>query len=171
MNSSAKHWLGVTVALLLPIQWSLAKEKSDKKTDDKSAKESGGGINLPIPIGHEAKGVKLPYTGPDGRIQMNFSIAKVKRLDEQNLQMVDLLIETFDEAGARDMTFDLPASIYNTESRIILSKNPVKISRSDFELTGETMQFNTTTRQGVLRGKVRMLIFNRDDISGRRNKE
>jgi len=40
----------------------------------------------------------------------------------------------------------------------------VKLSRSDFTLDGASMEFDTRTRKGVLRGKVRMQIFDRKKL-------
>lgn len=127
--------------------------------------DDGSGINLPIAIGHEAKGVKLPYIDAKGRLQMNFTIGVVHRTDEVHLEMASLLIQTYDDEGKPDMVFDLPTSLYDVKTHILTSDHPVRIRRSDFDLTGDTMEFNTTTRQGVLRGSVRMLIFNRDEMS------
>jgi lipopolysaccharide export system protein LptC len=43
---------------------------------------------------------------------------------------------------------------------VISTKKRVVIKREDFQLTGETMEFNMKTRQGSLGGGVKMLIYN-----------
>ena len=40
------------------------------------------------------------------------------------------------------------------------------IKRADFEIAGDTMQFNTLTHQGTMTGNVRMTIFNQKEIAG-----
>jgi lipopolysaccharide export system protein LptC len=42
----------------------------------------------------------------------------------------------------------------------------VTIKRSDFQLTGKKMEFNTETKQGRLEGDVKMIIFNMSDEMG-----
>jgi lipopolysaccharide export system protein LptC len=52
--------------------------------------------------------------------------------------------------------------VLNLSSWVISAEMPVSIQRSDLELTGQTMVFNTKTKQGRLGGGVRMLIFELD---------
>jgi lipopolysaccharide export system protein LptC len=73
--------------------------------------------------------------------------------------MSTLTIETFDGAGAREMNIDLPASVLDLNTRIITTKEGVVIKHADFWLTGQTMEFNTETKQGRLGGKVHMTIY------------
>jgi lipopolysaccharide export system protein LptC len=79
------------------------------------------------------------------------------------MDMTTLLIETFDEDGKPEMTINLPRSIMDLQTQIISTQSGVLIKRSDFELTGQNMEFNTDTRAGHLEGKVRMLIYNLDN--------
>lgn len=121
-------------------------------------------LNIPIPIGHEAKRIKIPYFSLTGKLQMNFTIAVARRIDNETLQMEDVDLQTYDEDGTPGLMIDLPMSSLNLNTKIITSAQPVTIRRSDFELNGESLEFNTTTRDGVLRGKVRMLIYNAGNI-------
>jgi lipopolysaccharide export system protein LptC len=61
------------------------------------------------------------------------------------------------------MSIDLPNSTLDLTTSVISTKKLVTIKRADFELTGNTMEFNTKTRAGGLGGKVRMLIYNLED--------
>jgi Lipopolysaccharide-assembly, LptC-related len=119
-------------------------------------------LNLPLPVGHEAKGIKLPYFDEMGKLEMNFVIGRAKRLDEQRLEMANVTVEMFNSEGAREMRIDLPESVLDLQTHIITSKAPVTIQRNDFWITGEAMRFNTKTREGKLQGKVKMLIYDRD---------
>jgi lipopolysaccharide assembly outer membrane protein LptD (OstA) len=96
---------------------------------------------------------------------MYFNIDSAKRVDEDHLEMTMAKVETYNEAGAPEMTIELPVSTLDLNTRILTSTTPVTIRRSDFELTGDTMVFNTVTRRGRLAGNVRMLIFNRDEVA------
>ena len=143
-----------------------AGEKAKKKGDEKEkvekvapAKEPKK-MSFPIPEGHDSKGLRIPYMDGEGRKTMYFVIGVARRTDPEHVEMSDLEIETFDEEGNSEMAIDLPTSTLDLTTRIITTQKQVRIKRDDFELTGETMEFNTETKEGKLGGKVRMLIYN-----------
>jgi lipopolysaccharide export system protein LptC len=74
-----------------------------------------------------------------------------------------LQVETFDEAGEKEMLITLPTSILDLNTRVLTSKSNVTIKRSDFEVTGDSMEFDTKTKNGRIEGRVRMLIYNLDE--------
>ena len=122
-------------------------------------------LNLPIPVLHGAKGVKLPYFDQKGKLQMDFSIDSAYRIDLGHLEMKGVKMQTYDESGKVEMMIDLQRSLLDLTTRIITSDEPVTIRRSDFEITGDTMQFDTQTKSGKMVGQVRMLIFNLSDMT------
>ena len=132
---------------------------ADKKADTPK-------FNPQIPVGHTAKGITLPYFDTEGRLQMRFKIGAASRIDSEHLQMTSARIETFDEDGGNGMTIDLPSSILDLNTRVVTSSEPVRIERWDFQMEGQTMEVDTDKRRGKFGGKVRMLIFNRDEVSG-----
>ncbi len=132
-----------------------AKKDEDKK---KAAKEPAK-LAFPVPIGHDSKGLKLPSFGPDGKLKMVFNIGVGTRVDEENVNMQDTQVQTFGEDGSREMDIDLPTSSFNLKTRVISTKQRVVITRDDFELSGNTMEFDTETRAGRLGGGVKMVIF------------
>lgn len=136
-------------------------KKKDKPPVDPNAPAKA--IDVPVPKGHDAKGLKIPYFGSDGKLQMNFNIGVASRIDDNHIQMSDLQIETFDDEGQHEMAIDMPTSVMDLTTSVISTQKLVTIKREDFELTGNTMQFNTKTRQGGLGGSVRMLIYNLED--------
>ena len=117
-------------------------------------------LSVPLPVGQESIDVTIPYkdTGT-GKKTMNFKIGVGRRINEDHLKMRDLQIETFDETGAPEMTIALPGSVLDLNTRIISGDESVTIKRSDFQLTGKTMTFNTETRQGWVKGDVKMIIY------------
>jgi len=141
-------------------------EKKDEKKDDKKSKPEPAvakgppKLTVPVPPGHDAKGLVIPYRDEKGMMQMRFTMDVGSRTDEEHLAMKKLLIETFDAAGNPEMAIELPESKLNLATRVISTDSGVVIKRSDFELAGTTMEFNTLTRAGRLGGKVRMLIYN-----------
>lgn len=151
-----------------------SKESADKKGKKEKAKEAEKAkpkepedpnapprpFEVPMPNGRDAKGVKLPVRNADGKLTLRYTIGVAKKVDDTHLEMSDLQVETFDENGEHEMTMDLPTSVMDLASWVITAYHPVKIKREDFELTGETMIFNTRTRQGGLGGNVKMIIYN-----------
>ncbi len=149
------------------------KSKDKKKTDAKAGKDKQGDksgkdgqpkekgkMDIPVSKDHDAKGLKIPYFDSEGKKQMVFTIGVASRIDEEHIGMTETQVETFDENGDSDMTIDLPKSELNVNTNVISTKKHVVIKREDFEITGETMEFNMKTRQGTLGGGVKMLIYN-----------
>jgi lipopolysaccharide assembly outer membrane protein LptD (OstA) len=56
----------------------------------------------------------------------------------------------------------------NMDTNIIVSHEPVVVSREDFRLTGDAMEFNTKTREGRVIGNVRLIIYNRDELANKK---
>ena len=122
-------------------------------------------LNIPIPVKHDAEGVKLPYFDNHGRLQMYFAIARAVRLDPDHLDMTNAFMQTYDEKGIPDANVFMRRSVLDLNSRIVTSDIPVIVRRSDFEITGQQMVFNTQTRAGHMTGHVRMVIYNRQEMS------
>ena len=145
-----------------------AKTKKNKKSDsptptpsDKPAKGEKD-FDVPIPINHDAKGVRIPiYT--DGVLQMMFESEIAFRVDTRQLRLTQLKIETYDESGKPEMSIDMPKSLFDLKTRVFTSIDPVTVRRTDFEVTGGNMTFDTETRLGKFTGPVRMLIYKPDD--------
>ena len=136
-------------------------EKADKgkgAKDDKT-KETGR-MDIPVSKDHDAKGLKIPYFDGDGKKQMIFTIGVASRIDEEHVAMTETEVETFDENGEHEMTIALPKSELNVTTSVITTKKHVEIKRHDFEISGETLEFNMKTKRGTLGGGVKMLIYN-----------
>jgi hypothetical protein len=138
-----------------------AKTKKSKKTAvAKPTPENGEkSFEVPIPINHSAKGVRIPIYNPEGALQMIFESEVAFRVDEQQLKMTDLKIATYTE-GKPEMSIEMPNGFFNLKTRILSSTEPVTIRRPDLELTGSHMTFDTQTRMGKFTGPVRMLVYN-----------
>jgi hypothetical protein len=122
-------------------------------------------FNIPIPMGHNAKGVDLPFFD-NGKLQMYFVIRKAFRVDINHLDMTHAYMQTYDEKETPDVTIYMTRCLLDLNTRVITSEVPVDIRRSDFEITGEKMVFNTQTHIGRLSGHVRMTIYNRQSTAG-----
>ncbi len=133
-------------------------KKKEKPPEDPNAPPKP--IQVPMPNGHDAKVLNIPYRNPDGKLMMRFIIGVATKVDDNHVDMDDLQIETFDDDGEHEMSMDLPKSQLDLTTSVITAHQAVTIKREDFELTGNTMIFNTRTKIGGLGGDVKMTIYN-----------
>jgi hypothetical protein len=123
-------------------------------------------IDIPIPVGHDAKGLRLPMRNDQGKLQFVLDVEKVRRVDQANVEMHNSVIQTYDDqTGARSAKIEMIDSVMNTETNVLTTHDPVIVSRDDFRLTGDSAVFNTKTRQGKVIKNVRLIIYNRDELT------
>ena len=135
------------------------KEPQEEKAPKQKPKKGDDTFDVPIPVGHGARGVRLPYYDGTGALQMFFNIKDAFRVDEGHLSMKDLMIETYDPDGRAALSINMPSSLLDLKTRIIHSPDTVTIRRADLEVTGSDMTFNSATRKGVFKGPSRTLLF------------
>jgi hypothetical protein len=122
-------------------------------------------IDIPIPVGHDAKGLRLPMRDDEGRLQAVVDVEKVRRLDQVNVEMHNSIIQTYEAlTGEPSAKVEMTNSIMNTETNVITTQDPVIVTRADFRLTGDSAVFNTKTRQGKVMKNVTLIIYNRDEL-------
>src|SRR5436190_17989362 len=66
-----------------------AKKKDTGKKGTADQSDDEGKMSVPIPKGHDSKGLRIPYFGKDGKLQMTFTIGVASRLDEDHVKMHD----------------------------------------------------------------------------------
>jgi hypothetical protein len=122
-------------------------------------------LNVPLPVGQSAKGVHIPVEDENGKMQMFLNVDAMLRKDIDHLQMTNTKVEVYNEQGTPDMGIDLPVSLLDLNTRVLTSDRPFTMRQTDYELTGETLEFNTVTRQGRIVGKVKLVIYNIGDAA------
>lgn len=139
-----------------------------------SAKAEGSGesgadapppITLPIPVGQEVKGIKIPYFDVEGAKKMDFYAEQARRVDEDHVRMSNVRIQMYDDMGGPDLDFHLPVSVFQVADQLLSSDKPVVIRRKDFRITGQNMVFNLNSRKGRLGGEVNMVIYDRSNLN------
>jgi hypothetical protein len=143
-----------------------AQGKGRKRAPEPTPNEQLGLKNIPLTIGHEAKGLVLPNYDLKGNLLGRFEAATAARIDEQHVRFRNLKMITFDEHAKPDFNVDMIEAVLNLDTRVINSTQRATIKRTDFEIAGDKLQFNTTTHQGTLVGNVHMTIFNQKEIGG-----
>jgi hypothetical protein len=123
-------------------------------------------INLVVPKGQDSIGVTIPMYDGGTKKTMNFQIGVATRIDDDNVKMKNLVIDTFDEDGTLEMTVTLPGAVLDLNTRVITGNETCTVQRTDFALTGQSIQFNTAARQGWIKGNVKMTIYDLSDDAG-----
>jgi hypothetical protein len=114
--------------------------------------------NIPLPIGHEAKGLVLPDFDSDGHLRGKFEAGTARRLDQEHVRFNTLKITTFTPESKPDLTIEMSESIFDLKTRILSSNDRTTVRRADFNIVGDSVQFDTNTRTGKLTGNVKMVI-------------
>ena len=134
---------------------------SVKKGSDENKPSETEGFDVPVPLGIPVKGIKIPHRNEDGKLVMTIEAEIATKLDEHHVDMQNMKIESFDDDG-KTVNVELPHSIFDLETRILTGDTHARIRREDFEITGDSVEFNTKTRNAILRGKIRMVIQSSD---------
>jgi len=164
----ASTWsIFLLVILSVPV---LAKEKGRKKSPTPSAGTSSGEqslTNIPLPVGHEAKGLVLPDFDADGHLRAKFEAGKARRIDDDHMGFHGLKITTYTLENTPDLMIEMSDSVLDLKTRILASKERTTIKRADFDITGDSVEFDTNTRTGRLIGNVKMVITDQSHFTGK----
>jgi Lipopolysaccharide-assembly, LptC-related len=129
------------------------------------AGDSVGGkkIDLPVPIGHQVKGLRVPIRNEEGKMEMQFDMESARRINDQDIEMHAAVIQTYDQQNAKpDAKIELRTALMNLDTNVIKTSEPVRISREDFVLTADGGEFNSKLRQGRVLGNIHLIVYNRD---------
>ena len=127
--------------------------------------------NIPLPIGHDAKGVILPDFDVDGHLRGKFIAASARRLDEVHVTFNDLKITTFTPESQTDLQIDLHTAIFDLKTKILSSKESGTVKRADFNIVGDSLDFDTDKRTGHMIGHVKMVITSNSKLMEKEKKE
>jgi hypothetical protein len=165
--------LAWTLSIFLLAIWSvpaLAKERPRRKLPSASPGKSPveqSLTNIPLPVGHEAKGLVLPDFDIDGHLRAKFEAGKARRIDEEHMGFHGLKITTYTLENTPDLMIEMNDSVLDLKTRILASKERTTIKRSDFDITGDSVEFDTNTRTGRLIGNVKMVITDQSHFTGK----
>jgi len=162
-------WLvAVVLATILPPDAS-AQSKSKGKPRAKAAPSASPSeqslTNIPLPIGHEAKGLVLPDFDGDGHLRGKFEAGTAHRIDQEHIGFKQLKIMTYTPENQPDLTIDMSTSVLDLKTRILSSKERTKIQRADFNIAGDSVEFDTNSKTGRLIGNVKMVITDKSHLT------
>jgi hypothetical protein len=160
--------LSILLMSLIAVSADAAKPKGKKQKDLTATPTASPGeqglANIPLPIGHEAKGLVLPDFDLQGHLRGRFEAESAKRLDEVHIAFHALKIMTYTPEQQTDLTIELSEAILNLRTRILSSNERSTIKRSDFNIVGDSVEFDTNSRVGKLVGNVKMVITSQSKL-------
>ncbi len=118
-------------------------------------------FEMPVPVGMPVNGLKVPQYDQDGKLLMLFEAATATKVNEEVVEMDSLELEALDSEGQK-IFVELPQAVFNLKTNLLTGDKTATIRREDFEITGDSIEFNTQTRFGILRGNVKMVISNEE---------
>ena len=119
-------------------------------------------FELPVPVGMPATGIRIPQYDAEGRLILLFEAAEAQKTDDDTVSMTDLRLEASDDQG-RKILVELPSAVFRLSSRLLTGDRSATIRRDYFHISGESIEFDTRTRHGTLRGEIKMLISSEND--------
>ena len=141
-----------------------AKPGKKKKFAQPTSSPGGSLTNIPLPVGHEAKGLVLPDFGADGRLVGKFAAKKARRIDEGHVDFEDLEILTYTPENQLDLQIGMHTGVLDLNTRILSSNERTFIKRADFNIEGDAVEFDTNKRTGRLIGNVKMVLSQQSQL-------
>jgi len=164
--------LSAVLSILIALPHTSAQPKGRKgRARAKAGSNSSAGeqslTNIPLPIGHEAKGLVLPDFDGEGHLRGKFEAGTAHRIDEGHVGFELLKITTYTPEDQPDLRIDMSTSVLDLKTRILSSKTRTTIQRADFNIAGDSVQFDTNTRTGRLIGNVKMVITDTSHLTAK----
>jgi len=167
--------LPIFLSILISAAQVLAQSKGQKRKQGRAAGTpavSPGEQSLtkiPLPVGHEAKGLVLPDFDSEGHLRGRFEAGTAHRIDEEHIGFQHLKITTYTPENQPDLKIDMHTSVLDLKTRVLSSQERTTIERADFNIAGDSVQFDTNTRTGRLIGNVKMVITDQSRLKGQGN--
>ena len=143
------------------------KGKPRAKGDAHSSPAEQSLTNIPLPVGHEAKGLVLPDFDGEGHLRGKFEAGTAHRIDEDHIGFEQLKITTYTPEDQQDLRIDMSTSVLDLKTRILSSKARTAIQRADFNIAGDSVEFDTNNRTGRLIGNVKMVITDKSHLTAK----
>jgi hypothetical protein len=168
-------WLASVLMCVVIAAPQISGQSKDRKKRAGTSTTAGGSpgeqslTNIPLPIGHEAKGLVLPDFDGDGRLRGKFEAGTAHRIDQEHVGFQHLKITTYTPESQPDLQIDMHTSVLDLKTRVLSSQERTTIQRSDFNIAGDSVQFDTNSKTGHLIGNVKMVITDKSHLTAKPN--
>src|SRR6266576_6127530 len=114
------------------------KGKPRAKAGPNSSPDEQSLTNIPLPIGHEAKGLVLPDFDGEGHLRGKFEAGTAHRIDEEHVGFQHLKITTYTPESQPDLRIDMQTSVLDLKTLVLRSQERTTIQRTDFNIVGDS---------------------------------
>lgn len=116
-------------------------------------------VEIPVAIGQSVKGIRFPHYEGTDKLSMRFNAETAERASETTFNFRGLRIEVFDESPDKPaMQVVLENAVFDRDTGLLTSKEAAKIAGENFEIVGQSLEFDSKTRSSKLLGPVTMTI-------------
>ena len=134
-----------------------------------SGQEEQSLTNIPLPIGHEAKGLVLPDFDLHGRLRGKFVAGSARRIDQDHVGFRDLKITTYTEANQVDLEIDMQTSTFDLTTRILSTQRSNYRPPGRFQHRWRFGDLDTNARTSRIVGNVKMVITDQSHLAEKPN--
>jgi len=120
-------------------------------------------IDIPIPIGEPVSGIKIPQYDESGKLSMTLLAGKARKLDDKSIEFDNLKISFTDKEG-KEILVEIPHALLDVETKMLTADSKTAITRDDFDIIGDQAEFDTVSRTGKFKGRVRASFRNETTI-------
>jgi hypothetical protein len=112
-----------------------------------------------LPVGQAHKELEIP-SFKNGAPASMVQAKTMTRTDDENMFLEQMNIWMYGPPGEaeKDLRVQLRTAIFHMPTNIIASEERARVSRSDFDLQGDSLIFDTATGQGKMVGNVKMIL-------------
>jgi Lipopolysaccharide-assembly, LptC-related len=122
-------------------------------------KPAEGIKDVPIPEGHDARGLILPDYDLQGRLRGKLQAGVTRKIDPENIEFHGVKFTTFiPETETPNLDITVDTAVFNLKTQVLTSNVRSTVKRSDFEVSGDRMRFEMLTRQSTIEGNVKMIV-------------
>ena len=108
----------------------------------------------------EISGFRVPDYDEEGNLksQLHGDYAKIRPNDE--VEITNLKIETYDRGSEPEMLVTSPHCVYNRQSGSARSESALRIARDNMIITGEGYVWDSGSERFIIRRKARVVLKN-----------
>ncbi|MEZ5386544.1 MAG: hypothetical protein R3F13_13610 [Prosthecobacter sp.] len=119
-----------------------------------------------IPLGAESRGAVIPSFDDQGRRSSLITADVIRRIDDERIYAEGLVVEMLNADPSKDLRMDLRTAFFQMATGVLRSTERSRVSRTDFQIEGDNLVFDTNKNQGRMTGNIRMVIFDSGTLSG-----
>jgi hypothetical protein len=119
-----------------------------------------------LPLGQAHRDMEIP-SFKNGAPASMVQAKTMTRTDDENMFLEQMNIWMYGPPGEaeKDLRVQFRTAIYHMPSNIIASEERSRISRSDFDLQGDSLIFDTASGQGKMVGNVKMVLHDASSLT------